>query len=394
MDRRWGAAARGALPSFAPERRSRTRGFRAFWIVIAVLFMVGGGLGSVLASTNVAAQTAATSQKSFDQSAADITSTLQLAIEQQNDLVFNAGAYVVGNPDGSQSDFLRWMNATQILDRYADLEGIGLVAIVPAADLSSYAAQAVADPPAPLSSPGTFVVTPPGPRQFYCLTALASFRSGSIATPPEVDVCATALGPALLAVRDAGVGTYTPYAARQQTWLGVEIPVYSGGTTPTSIAARRSAFIGWVGLIINPTVMLDRSLQAHPDLEVALRYHQGGSDVTFTAGDSSSSSHMHSEPLAYGWSVTTWGTVTGDSVFADGTALWVLLAGLAVSLLVGVLIVVLATGRERAWRLVTQRTSELRHQALHDALTGLPNRALLMDRLEQLLVRSRRSSRT
>ena len=72
-----------------------------------------------------------------------------------------------------------------------------------------------------------------------------------------------------------------------------------------------------------------------------------------------------------------------------------LVGGILLSLVIGLLVLVLATGRRRALSLVHEKTHELSeknrelaHQALHDPLTGLPNRALVLDRAQQLIERT------
>jgi diguanylate cyclase (GGDEF)-like protein len=49
------------------------------------------------------------------------------------------------------------------------------------------------------------------------------------------------------------------------------------------------------------------------------------------------------------------------------------------------------TERRRAHEELTRRQEELAFMATHDALTGLPNRTLILDRVEQMLVRARRN---
>jgi diguanylate cyclase (GGDEF)-like protein len=68
----------------------------------------------------------------------------------------------------------------------------------------------------------------------------------------------------------------------------------------------------------------------------------------------------------------------------------VLACGVLLGALSVLLLLVLGGSRQREVVLVRDKTDELAHQALHDALTGLPNRVLVIDRATQMLGRAQR----
>jgi diguanylate cyclase (GGDEF)-like protein len=270
--------------------------------------------------------------------------------------------------------------------------GLAEVAFVPASDLIAFEKRAVADPSGPLSANGTFQVLPSGARPYYCLTTVSQSRSGQSTLPAGTDYCATSLGPQFLKARDSGFGAYLPdeTGGVRNKLLVVGEPVYRGGVVPSTVQARRAGFLGWVGTEILPKVVLDTALLSHRDMAVSMHYGAGSSKDTFEAGSVPVGASSTSVDLQNGWHVETFGVVAGDGVLGNWNALASLMGGVLLSLFLGALIYVLGTSRSRALALVSERTDQLQHQALHDALTGLPNRALILDRIDQMLARSRR----
>ena len=361
------------------------------WFAVAVAIFVAGTAGSVFAGTDVAQNASQKSQKAFASSSSDVASTLQLAIQHEQDLIVSASGFVAGNPGASNAQFVKWANSVNALGRYPELVGIGHSVIVPAAALAAFASQAVTDPAGPLAANGTFEVVPTGNRPYYCLSIGSLSRSAQAAFPAGTDFCATGpVGTASLASRDSGKGAYLPIQSPNATLLSILTPVYQGGTVPNTEAQRQSTFVGWVGMAVVPQVVLARALEGHPNTAVMLHYHAGTSNVEFRSGQAPSGAQSLAINLHNGWTVTTLGAVVAGGILQNPSSLVVVLARALLSLLLGILLFVLATGRARALRVISRQIGELRHQALHDGLTGLPNRALIMDRIEQLLARNRR----
>ena len=263
------------------ERRYRQRA----WVVVAVLVAVAGTLSTVIAARVVARSDAEKSQRQLEASSGDVASTLQLAIEREQDLALNASAFVLDHPQRLQRP-LHGMDAQRpSLRAYPELESLGQVVIVPASELPAFAARVA------LRSTGVaagrrklFEVSPPGERPYYCLSALGLGRSALTAPPQGFDVCAD---PALdKAIRHGARhgAERLPAAAglsRRPRWLGAQVPIYRGGVTPATVEGRRTTFVGVFGMLLNPTLVLDRALQGHCGHGGGFGFHDAYSDVVF-----------------------------------------------------------------------------------------------------------------
>jgi diguanylate cyclase (GGDEF)-like protein len=385
-----GARSAQPLPAelLAGRRRRRNR-----WLAGAGLLAVLGVLGSVAAARVVAHGDHQRAHSAFTASAAQVASTLTLAIQHEEDLVVSARAFIVGNPNASQAAFARWTVDVEALARYPELEGGGEVQAVPSSKLGAFIARKTAEPASATGPAAPFVVLPPGRRPFYCLVALSFVRRVQPATtqPPGLDYCGglTALRGVFLAARDTGHNAYLPFRSGPVTVLAVESPLYRGGLVPATLAARRRAFIGAFGTTVVPQVLLDAALRGHPGMAVELRY-RASSRVAFRDGTLAPGGQTAKVALDYGWVMEAAAAPIATGVLADSTASAVLGGGIALSVLIALLVFVLGTGRARAFAMVREKTREVSHQALHDALTGLPNRALVLDRAEGMLARAKR----
>jgi len=361
---------------------------------MVVSLVVIGTFGSVVAALQVARADSSKSRQVFVASAADVASTLRLTIQHEQDLTISAGAFLANNPNPTEAEFLAWTKSVRAFARYPELETISEALMVPASQLAAYAAQQVADPSGPLAANGTFQVSPLGNRPYYCLATVAQTGHAANVLPDGTDLCKTALGPALLEARVSGKDEYLPYNSGKGEDLAVGAAVYSGGAVPGTVKARQAAFVGWTGTATLPSVILATALEGHPSTEVAFHYGAGSSRVTFRAGKAPLGAGSTTINLHNGWHVQVFGSVTGAGLLANRNALMLLIGALALCWLLGLLIYVLGTSRSRALELVHERTVELRYQAFHDSLTGLPNRALILDRINQMMARARRSDAT
>jgi diguanylate cyclase (GGDEF)-like protein len=363
---------------------------RWIWIAAAIVLAALGTLGALFAARADRRNDRQQAHATFLASAAAVASSLTLAAQHEEDLVVAARGYLASDSHASELEFQRWGSLMDAFSRYPELEGGGEVILVTRSRLAAFAAKERGDPAITLPDGRPFHLLPPGLRPFYCLVALSLARKATVTTS-GVDYCAQrGLRTAFLATRDSGRITYLPYGTGSTTALVIEAPIYKSGTVPSTLAERRQTFIGAFSVSFLPQRIVAEALRGHPGIVVEIAYDGSFTGVSFRSGRIARGDQTATVKLDDGWTMRVFGHPIGAGAIDDPDTLVVLVGGAALSVLLAMLVLVLGTGRARALAMVRDKTSELSHRALHDALTGLPNRTLVLDRGERMLARARR----
>jgi diguanylate cyclase (GGDEF)-like protein len=384
--------------------RNLVRSRRLVWGAVALVCVAAGTVGSILGAQTVAHKDASKARQASRQTSADIASTLKASVQHQEDFAIGATTFFAGNPKASPAEFEAWAKYGDGFHRYPELAKLSLVTLVRASELPAFEAKITGRPLKPpltsrtlkglrvqsAPSPGsTLRIVPSGKRPAYCFVIAGLPKSAARYTPRGLDLCAVT--PGLLDSRDSAQSLYTSVSAKNVGALGIARPVYKGGVPPTGFTARREAFVGWLREVLLPTVVLQQALQGHPEAAVRLRHKTGSSSAIFTGGTPGPGAQSTTTNLHNGWSVRSFGGPVDAAVLADWHAVVLLIAGILLSLMLAVLVVVLGAGRPRA-AAPAVKPREVPHEDLYDQLTGLPNRALMMDRAQRMLARASRES--
>jgi diguanylate cyclase (GGDEF)-like protein len=391
--------------SSPPSRHVNASTNRARTLLIGGLILLLGLAASIVIATEWRSSALEVNQRSFESTAADLGSALTARLNTDIGLTRTMRAHASMETQESETQYQQWYAELQRGAPASPNVVAAFIRVVPAAKLTAYRQRIEADPAFQRVLGNDLQIVPPGSRASYCLTsAIVGSAAAPSLYPGLLDYCAPPVAgaghspyPALVrTATDTGSFVVTPLPeTRSRSLVAIAAAVYTRGASVTTPDARRTALRGFIATTFDSTSTLGSLLTDRGSLTLAL-YHRNIDGPLQLIGSAGAYPHGRSpgyastRDLGEGWVLETTGTA---NAFAspDLRGLVALALGLLVTILAFLLHRVLSGSRQRAWSLVAERTGELEYLALHDALTDLPNRILVIDRAEQLLARARRN---
>jgi diguanylate cyclase (GGDEF)-like protein len=397
-------------------------GWKAFIVVVLAL---GVALSTVSAFAWYAYMSSLRRQ-TVAASLGNVESILGTSLERDNDLAATVNALVATHPqltNGSLAAILAKLNPPQ---RYPGSIAFTYVESVSPAGLARFEAVTEKDPPLGVTAGSSQVTTSLNGLKGYCLTRLAAVELQpsqgvledlllSWVAPylsAHFNFCASTFeslldgsartGRSLVASvvsivkPPPGMPTIPPqldgYIGHLPIFIEVS-PVFAGIRAPLTAAARARTLTGWTMAIFDANKILNPALVKGNNVSLALAYSLPGTPPVILARAGNPEPGVAVKELTLpadpGWiiDVAMQPRSGGPSPLTQGLA--VLFGSLALTLLLVLLLRLLIRSRRSALELVEERTAELRHQALYDSLTGLPNRLCVNQRVQQLVDQAR-----